>query len=320
MQPARHPRFNQAAALIDAGRVAEGALILSQLAAAGDVLSINTLAELKWSGRFAPDPVAARTLFERAAAAGYVPAAIRVTNLTASGIAGPRDWPRALHRLKVEAARFPARAQALALLGRMKIDAHGDPVALPVPEPLSESPRVTLFRNLFTPEECAYVRSVNEGEFRPALVFDSQRRLVRNVIRTSDEATINWMIEDPAVHALNRRLAAVSGTAPEQGEAVQVLRYQPGQEYRAHYDSQPGAANQRVLTALVYLNDDYEGGETAFVRTGLKVRAARGDAIVFANTLPDGRRDEASEHAGLPVTRGTKYLLSRWIRARRWAP
>jgi prolyl 4-hydroxylase len=66
---------------------------------------------------------------------------------------------------------------------------------------------------------------------------------------------------------------------------------------------------------LVYLSDDYEGGETSFPHTGLSFRGRAGDALLFRNAGADGRPDPLSLHAGLPVTRGTKYLASRWIRA-----
>ena len=95
-----------------------------------------------------------------------------------------------------------------------------------------------------------------------------------------------------------------------------VLRYQQGQEYRPHLDALPGLENQRVLTALVYLNDAYLGGETEFTRLGLKVKGRKGDVLVFRNTTADGSPDPISEHAGLPVVNGIKYLGSRWIRDR----
>ena len=44
---------------------------------------------------------------------------------------------------------------------------------------------------------------------------------------------------------------------------------------------------------------------------------ARGDALIFRSVQPDGSIDRMSEHAGLPVTKGTKYLGSRWIRPHR---
>jgi prolyl 4-hydroxylase len=73
-------------------------------------------------------------------------------------------------------------------------------------------------------------------------------------------------------------------------------------------------------TALVYLNDDYEGGETCFIKTGLTVKGRKGDALLFRNATPDRALDPMTEHAGLPVTRGVKLLASRWIRERRWLP
>jgi len=72
----------------------------------------------------------------------------------------------------------------------------------------------------------------------------------------------------------------------------------------------------RRLNLLVYLNEDYEGGETTFLRTGLSFKGRKGDALVFRNALPDGRADEMAQHAGLPVTAGEKLIASRWIRAR----
>jgi prolyl 4-hydroxylase len=127
---------------------------------------------------------------------------------------------------------------------------------------------------------------------------------------------MHWLIEDPATHALNRRLAALTGTNVDQGEPLHILRYRPGQEYRPHVDWLLDD-NPRVLTALVYLNEEYTGGETEFVKTGLKVRGSKGDVLVFRSQGPAGGLDPLSEHAGRPVTTGTKYLASRWIRARK---
>jgi prolyl 4-hydroxylase len=141
-------------------------------------------------------------------------------------------------------------------------------------------------------------------------------RQVRDPVRVCDSVGFTWPLENPAVHALNRRLAAASGTDVDRGEPLQILRYRPGGEYRPHFDSIPGFANQRAMTMLVWLNDDYEGGETHFPTAGLKLKGRVGDAILFRNTGPDGRPDPASGHSGLPVVVGEKRIASRWIRQR----
>jgi hypothetical protein len=75
-------------------------------------------------------------------------------------------------------------------------------------------------------------------------------------------------------------------------------------------------AGQRVVTFIIYLNDDYQGGETHFPRLGLSHRGRAGDALYFANTGPDGAPDPRTLHAGLPPTAGEKWLFSQWIRNR----
>ena len=314
------PELQQALSLADAGRVVEGALIVQRRVAAGDPGALFILADWKWSGVLPQDVVEARQLYRRAGDMGSAEAAAYSTNLLANGVAGRRDWTAALVRLEAEAARDPVRLNAFELIERMHLDADGDPLEQLEGEELSTSPQVTIYRRLFKAGECDYLRDMAEASYAPSTVYDSQRRLVRDTMRGSDGATFHWLIEDPAIHALNRRLAVASGSQAEDGEALQILRYRPGQQYKPHFDFVRAAENQRRLTALVYLNHDYDGGETAFVRTGLKVKGRKGDVVVFANALPDRTVDPMSEHAGLPVKKGTKYLASRWIREEKWHP
>jgi prolyl 4-hydroxylase len=318
---AHQTQLDQAYGLWNGGRTAEALLIFNRLAAAADPEALFMVASVKWSGVVgAADPARGRDLYRQASEAGHAESTTFFTNLLASGVAGPRDWPRAMKRLGDEARTDPRRREALALVEKMRLDADGNPRQLPEGETLSTAPAVTLFPRLFSAGECDYLRRLAEPLFQPSTVFDSNRRLVRDPIRTSDGGTLHWLIEDPAVHALNRRLGAVTGTSAEQGEAIQILRYRPGQQYHPHLDFVRVSGNDRVLTALVYLNHDYAGGETCFVKTGLKVKGRKGDALVFRNAAPGGGPDPMSKHAGLPVSNGAKYLASRWIREKRWAP
>lgn len=312
--------LQNALSLIERGRD-EGVQMLRQIAAAGNPEALFVLADLTWSGRMVPqDPARGRLLFEYAAALGHSEANILATNLLASGVAGKRDWRAALDRLEAEARQIPERRAALELVDAMTLNSNGDPVTSPEPTILSERPDARFFEGLMTPAECAYLIHTAEPWFRPSLRYDKDGQAVRDTIRTSDGAAFHWLVEDPVVHAINRRVAAITATNYDQGEALQVLRYSPGQEYRPHFDFLEGTDNPRPWTALVYLNEGYEGGATAFGKTGLEVRGKVGDVLVFRNEGPDGRREPLAEHAGLPITAGTKYLATRWIRKQRWIP
>ena len=57
---------------------------------------------------------------------------------------------------------------------------------------------------------------------------------------------------------IERRIASWSQIPESHGEPIQVLRYKPGEEYRAHYDyffHDAGKLNNRVATVLMYLSD-----------------------------------------------------------------
>lgn len=317
----RHPSLTQAIALSDQGRTAEAIQLIREVASTGDPEGLFVLGEMTWRGGLVEqEPVRGRTLFEYAAARGHPGANIIMTNLLANGVAGKQNWAAAIERLRVEARVAPQRRAIVALIEQMAIDGEGNPVSPPTGTELSDDPHVRHFPALLTSAECEHLKRVTGDAFEPSMVFDSNRQLVRNDIRTSDGATIHWLIEDPAVVALNRRIAAISKSAYQDGEALALLRYSPGQEYRPHFDFVDTVVNRRLQTALIYLNDEYEGGETQFVRTGLTVKGAKGDVILFRNDGPDGRVNPLSEHAGLPVTSGRKYIATRWIREARWIP
>ncbi len=318
---ARHPMLTQAIALSNAGRSAEAVQLVRQVAATGDAEALGVLAEMTWRGGLAnQDPKQARTLFEQAAARGHGNSNIIVTNLLASGVAGKLDWDQSLERLRTEARQLPIRQHAMDLIKAMDLDAAGNPKSVPEGKRLSDDPAVTHFPQLLSEPECRYLMESTGNRFEPSMVYDSNRQLVRDEVRTSDGSTIHWLIESPAIVAINRRIAAISGSKYEDGEALALLRYSPGQEYRPHFDFVQGVENRRLMTALIYLNDDYEGGETAFVRTGLTVKGKTGDVILFRNDGSDGGPNPLSEHAGLPITKGVKYLATRWIREARWIP
>jgi prolyl 4-hydroxylase len=313
------PPLANAYALANSGRVEDAILIIEGHASAGDGEALFVLGDMYWRGvGFEQDLRRGRELIGEASEAGYPMAEKAYTNLLGSGIAGPRDWDSALERLEVEARSDFLRRRMLEVVRSMKLTASGDPISIPTAARLSERPDVQLFPAAFTPIECDFLIMLAEPTYDRSLVIIDGRE-VPDPIRTSDGSTIHWLIEDPATHAINRRLATISGTSVERGEPLHILRYRPGQQYRPHVDWLP-PPNRRIITTLIYLNEGYEGGETTFPQTGLTVRGRKGDALVFVSALPNGDLDPLSEHAGLPVMSHTKHLASRWIREGRHTP
>ena len=312
--------LRQAHALAAQGREAEAMALVRSGIAQGNPFATFMLADWRLRGIMGPrDTKEARALFAQAADSGLPTARFFTTNLIASGVGGEADWPQAIGRLKSEAEIDPRRKAALELIRRMDLDELGRPRSLPCARALSSAPEVHVLEGFFSIEECAYVIAVAKDEFRPSTVVPKLGgREYLDAARNSEGSTLHWLITDPALQALNLRIAAASGTRVEQGEPLHVLRYSVGQEFKPHHDWSEGITNQRIKTALVALNKDYEGGETCFPEAGLKVKGRTGDALVFRNASDEGVPDPRSLHAGLPVTAGVKLIASRWIRRFRY--
>ena len=88
------------------------------------------------------------------------------------------------------------------------------------------------------------------------------------------------------------------------GESYNLLRYQTGEEYKSHYDGK--VANQRSISPILYLNDDYEGGELEFTNFDLKIKPTAGSLFIFPSNFP-------YSHIAHPVTKGTKYAIVTWL-------
>lgn len=308
--------------LLSAGRTAEAVALLEQHAAADDASACFRLAGLYLIGAAVPrDLPRARDLLRQAVRIGHVDAALLDIALTANGSGGAASWPAATALLDQAARGDPVAAAQRDLLAAMDLAIDGTPLSLRAPVILSDAPRILRFERLFTPAECAHVARTATDLLEPAMIVDPiTGRGIAHPVRTSDAAVIGPAREDLVLRALNHRIAAISNTAITQGEALTVLRYRPGQQYRSHLDTITPTRNQRVLTVIVYLNHGFSGGETVFARAGLTIRPAPGDAILFANTTADGTPDPASQHAGLPVGQGAKWIATRWIRARAYDP
>ena len=314
------PALSRANALSAEGRHRDAFALLSEAAGREDPEALRALADWRIQGGIVRrDLREARALLQRAAAAGNDDAALLHASFVANGVGGEADWPGALASLRELAPRIAQARAQLDALADLALDEAGGPTTTPQFERLSESPSIAAARGMLSAAECAYLVAHAAPMMAPSLVVDpATGRMAPHPIRTCDFASFGVYYEDLVVGMINRRIAALSGTQQGDGEPLQVLRYRPGGEYRPHMDALPGTDNQRVITVLVYLNVDYQGGETDFPELGLRFRGQTGDALMFANVDSEGRADPRARHAGLPVRSGTKLVASRWIRRTRF--
>jgi hypothetical protein len=197
---------------------------------------------------------------------------------------------------------------------------------LPPPEPRSEQPRIVALPGLLSADECIYVALKGLPLLRPARIVDRAGESTLDPMRTNETAKFGLLEADVVLQSIDLRVAAALGHPAENGEGLALLRYQVGQEYLPHcdwIDPQREATRadldrwgQRVATCVVYLNEGFEGGATAFPELGLEFSGGVGDAFVWDNVRPDGSVDPLTRHAGRPPTQGMKYLLSKWMRDR----
>ena len=194
-------------------------------------------------------------------------------------------------------------------------------------------PNLSLIKDVLSPAECStIIAAAQTVGFTPdAPIMDSREDtsvLAHNFYWIIDVSFADklWQrvkpyvperVDGKAVRGLNRRF--------------RVYRYVPGAEYRCHIDgawppsgidandkyvydsSLPDLKRSSLYTFLIYLNDEFEAGETTFfmpsiqegVMNAYPVKPAMGAVAVF----PHGEGKGALLHEGSGVTTGVKYII-----------
>ncbi|KAB5569667.1 hypothetical protein DKX38_003460 [Salix brachista] len=202
------------------------------------------------------------------------------------------------------------------------------------PEIISWSPRIIVLHDFLSMEECDYLRALAKPRLQTSTVVDvktgkgieSKVRTSSGMFLSSEEKTYQ------VVQAIEKRISVYSQVPIENGELIQVLRYEKNQYYKPHHDYFSDTFNlkrggQRVATMLMYLSDNVEGGETYFpmagsgkcscggkVVDGLSVEPIKGNAVLFWSMGLDGQSDPSSIHGGCEVQSGVKWSATKWMR------
>jgi predicted 2-oxoglutarate/Fe(II)-dependent dioxygenase YbiX len=288
------------------------------------------------------DPGQGMAMIAEAANRGESDACNLLATLTAAGAWTEQSWPRALDLLQqaAEGGSSDAREQLILLATKSNTSSWGELresidlerfVTPQPPQQICDAPRVWRADGFATPAQCDKLIALAQGKLAPAKMYDRKRQTLQfDAIRNNSEFLFDITHANVMMVLMRIRIGLLVSLPVPHMEPPQILHYAPGQELRAHYDflrdsGQAGGYGRdgnykgdRVVTFLIYLNDGYEGGETEFVKAGLRYKGRKGDALFFTN-MRDGKPDPTSLHCGTPVTQGEKWLFSQWIHDRPFA-
>ena len=95
--------------------------------------------------------------------------------------------------------------------------------------------------------------------------------------------------------------------AEHKSYTMKIQKTQPGQGYHTwHAEAGSREMNNRILTWTVYLNDEFEAGETEFLYQHYRYKPSKGDCIIFPAAY-------THTHRGNPPIGGDKYIITGWV-------
>ena len=178
--------------------------------------------------------------------------------------------------------------------------------------------------NFFSHKECdEIIKYIDQNHSRSSVVVGGTDRSDITNHRTS--STSNLEPNNNLIKTVHKKIADYLNLPIEKGESLQGQLYEPGQYFKPHNDFFSGPAynmhclgsGNRTHTLMVYLNDDFEGGETNFPNLNKTVVPEKGKAIWWKNMHEDKTLSDTL-HEGVAVSSGKKYIVTSWWREKNW--
>ena len=168
--------------------------------------------------------------------------------------------------------------------------------------------------------------AVGENDSQRLITAYDQCVHLTNVRDQTGHPVVYWQhmrdapgLDDVVARLIQGCLSKISGSLqsakPLYPQTVVLAAIGPGGCHSCHADNcrqneqgdwVPNHTPQPDVSAIYYLNEEFEGGEIAFEREGLVVKPRRGLLLAF----PSGR-DHV--HQVYPVRRGIRYTMPIWF-------
>ena len=127
-----------------------------------------------------------------------------------------------------------------------------------------------------------------------------------------------WLTDNSHIYCnkISKIASQITQLPIENMEELQIVKYEKGGYFKAHYDPEvvyKSNINDRIYTIIIYLNDNFEGGETYFKELDIYVKPKKGKAVLFKSLNNDKKILRKSFHQGQEITSGVKYMCNKWI-------
>jgi len=184
-------------------------------------------------------------------------------------------------------------------------------------------PNMSLFTNFLSEQDCKELIDEASKSLNKSKVVGVGGKATLHEARTNSGAFLGRG-SSPLVERIEQHISMLTGIPIENGEGLQISRYETGEEYKPHhdyfnpkredFDEKIKSNGQRVATFLMYLNTPEDGGQTTFPDAKIEVPAVMGNALLFR--YPKADRNELTLHGGTPVKAGVKWIAVKWLRDR----
>ena len=188
------------------------------------------------------------------------------------------------------------------------------------------APRIVLFGNLLSHEECDEMVHLSRGKLERSSVVNNETGAYDVHPHRTSYGTYFNRGENDLIRRIEQRIAELVQFPVEHGEPIQILHYEPGGEYKPHFDYfDPEAARQRAgadSRRSAHRDSDHVPERCRGRRldrvpeVGIDVLPRRGNAVYFAYCAENGVLDPRSLHGGSPVGTGEKWIATKWFRER----
>jgi hypothetical protein len=181
-----------------------------------------------------------------------------------------------------------------------------------------EYPRISVFRNVLTSEECRNIIKKYENAMNPNAGLESREQTYGQITEEVEQRSISEQTEDADRQFFKNKIVEMIGVPVSHIEAGDIYRYDTNQYFGLHHDFpyDPRTipyykhGGDRKATAIFWLNEGYEGGRCTWPELGVTVEPELGGVMYFEYDYPDEAVNMSTIHESLPVTKGIKWIAA----------